>query len=167
MPSFSRIVIAVASAGLVMLSSTSAALAAERPATTTFVLYGENVGLTRVDANGTGPDHADLVYRELSLSRTRGGPIIGVSYAQAEVIAFDAVKQVDVRRVDQQSVLPGGELYAIGVANLALGSTANPGFRETYAIIGGTGKYLGARGSVSTTLLPDGKTFKSVITLVR
>lgn len=167
MTMLTRFLIALGAATLALSSGATAATASERPATTKVVLFGENVGLARVDANGSGPDHADLVYRELRLSRTQGGPTIGVSYAQAEIIAFDADKQIDVRRVDQQSVLPGGELYAVGVTNLALGTVATPGFRETYAIIGGTGKYLGARGSVSTTLLPDGKTFKSVITLLR
>lgn len=152
----------VAAIGSVLIAP--AAVAAD---TTTIVLYAETRGLARVDANAPGTDHSDLVHREFALSRTRGGPVIGVSYSQAVVVAYNPVAKVDVRRVDTQKILPGGTLSTTGLSDLVIGTIPQPGWKDTYAVIGGTGKYAGARGTEQLTLLEDGKTFKVVITLIK
>lgn len=152
----------VAAIGSVLIAP--AAVAAD---TTTIVLYAETRGLARVDANAPGTDHSDLVHREFALSRTRGGPVIGVSYSQAVVVAYNPVAKVDVRRVDTQKILPGGTLSTTGLSDLVIGTIPQPGWKDTYAVIGGTGKYAGARGTEQLTLLEDGKTFKVVMTLIK
>ena len=135
--------------------------------TTTIVLYAENRGVARVDTNAPGTDHGDLVHREFALSRTRGGPVIGVAYSQSVIVSYNSDAKIDVRRVDTQTVLPGGTLAATGLSDLAIGTVPQPGWKDTYAVIGGTGKFAGARGTEQLTLLEDGRTFKTVITLTK
>ena len=71
-----------------------------------------------------------------------------------------------MRRVSIQNQLPGGELFATGLVEYSALALPTPGWQESYAIIGGTGKYAGARGSGTMTLLEDGKTFKVVLKLM-
>ena len=125
------------------------------------VMYSENRSLVRVDTNQSGIDHGDLFHREDALSRQLNGPVIGVSYSQAEVISHHPESNVDVRRVLIQSFLPKGRMYFMGTSELALGTTPAPGWTNSYAILGGTGIYAGARGTMTLELLPDGKSWKS------
>ena len=133
---------------------------------TTIRLYSENRGLARIDNNEPGPDNSDLVHRELALSWTRSGPVIGVSYSQAEIVAFNEEAKVDIRLTNIQESIPGGIIFMTGLSELAIGSYPGPGWTETFAVIGGTGKYAGARGTAKKTLLEDGKTFEVDITLL-
>lgn len=160
-----RACLAIAASAILMAP---AAAAAPSPSSgTTMVLYAENRGITRVDNNAQGPDNGDLVHRELALSRTLKGPVIGVSYSQSEIIAYNPESKIDVRVVDIEDSLPGGWIFYRGVTQLPIGTLPQPGWSATYAIIGGTGKYAEARGVKRLTLLADGVTFKAVITLVK
>jgi len=159
-------------AGLLLAGSTmSPAVAAPKSheaTVTKLVLYAENRGLARVDNDADGAlENGDIVHRELAITLKRGGEVIGVAYSQAEVVIYDAQAKIDVRRVNIQTQLPGGDLIIIGVSKLPVGAVPQPGWQETYAIVGGTGKYEGARGSEKLTVLEDRKTFKVVLTFVR
>lgn len=115
----------------------------------------------KVDADADGAlENGDVVHRDLALSRTPGGPVVGVSYSQGEIVAYKPESKTDVRRVNIQNALPGGELFATGLVPFSELTLPMAGWQETYAIVGGTGKYAGARGSGTMTLLDDGRTFK-------
>jgi hypothetical protein len=135
--------------------------AAHEPKPKKLVLYSENVALDLVDTSKPGIDHGDLFHRKLNLSKTRGGKVIGVGYTQGEVIAFDDKR--DIRRVHLQAFLPGGTIFLTGTSDLPIGTTPNPGWVNTYAITGGTGKYAGATGTMTAVLLTDGKSFKNTL----
>ncbi len=163
---------AVAAAGLFLVGSAitpaAAAPQSNHANVTSLVLYAENRSVARVDGDADGSlEHGDMVQRELALSLTRGGKVIGVSYSQGEIVAYKPELQTDVRRVNVQSQLPGGELFATGLTAYSALSVPQPGWQETYAIVGGTGKYEGARGSETLTLLDDGRTFKVVLRLMK
>jgi len=83
------------------------------------------------------------------------------------VIAFDPVTKADVRRVNLQVMLPGGDLFFEGLSEVELGKPVKAGWSDTYAVIGGTGKYFGGTGTAKLTLLPGDKVFSWVIKLVR
>ena len=129
--------------------------------------FGENRSISYVDLNGRPGDHGDKYFREVALSKTINGPVIGVIYSQAEVVAFDPVTKADVRRVNLQVMLPGGDLFFEGLSEVELGKPVKAGWSDTYAVIGGTGKYFGGTGTAKLTLLPGDKVFSWVIKLVR
>ena len=159
-----RVCLAVAASTVLIAPAASAA---PTSGGTTFVLYAENRGIARIDNNAPGPDNGDLVHRELALSRTLKGPVIGVTYSQSEVVAYNPESKIDVRAVDLEDSLPGGWIFYKGVTQLPIGTLPQSGWTSTYAIIGGTGKFADARGIKRLTLLADGITFKAVITLVK
>jgi len=156
-----------ASVALVVFSSPvvhAVSMAAPKGATT-LVLFAENRGIARLDNNAQGPSNGDLVHRELALSRTLGGDVIGVSYSQSEIVAYNPEAKTDIRRVDVEDSLPGGWLFIRGMTKLPIGSVPQAGWTDTYAVVGGTGIYAGVHGYERLTLLADGKTFKVVLTL--
>jgi hypothetical protein len=159
-----RSILVVAVATLTMATGISTANAAPKAKPNVLVLFVENKGLARVDSNEQGIDHGDLFHRELAIAKRINGPVIGVSYSQAEVISHHAPTNVDVRRVLIQNVLPKGKMFFLGVTEIDLGSIPAPGWTDIYAIVGGTGSYAGARGTLKLELLADGKTYKSTAT---
>jgi len=147
-------------ASTIAFSLPMGAHAAETSAENRAVYYSRTVSLIQSDQNVEGLDHGDLFLREQAVSRTLSGPTIGVAFSQAEVVAHHVSDDVDVRRITIQSYLPKGEIFTIGTSQSPRGATPRPGWTATYAIIGGTGKYKGARGVEKITLLDDGETFR-------
>ena len=146
----------------IMTLTTPGIAAAHEAKPKRLVLYSENVALNLVDTSKPGTDHGDLFHRTLTLSRTLGGPVIGTGYTQGEVIFHDNNR--DIRRVMLQAFLPKGNLFLVGTSDLPLGALPEPGWTNTYAIIGGTGRYAGAVGTMTAVLLADGKSFKNTLT---
>lgn len=159
-----RSILIVAVATLTMTSGIAIANAAPNNKPNVLELFVENRGLARVDSNEQGIDHGDLFHRELAIAKSINGPVIGVSYSQAEVISHNLEKNIDVRRVLIQNVLPKGKMFFVGVTEIDRGSVPGPGWTDVYAIVGGTGIYAGARGTLKLVLLADGRTYKSTAT---
>jgi len=126
------------------------------------VFYAENRSFVFFDNNQPGIDVKDFVHRELAISKTLNGPVMGVKYMQIEVIGYNLVTDSDIRLVNSQIQLPGGWIYLQGVSRKSAAEEIKPGRKDSFTIIGGSGKYLGATGIERSTLLPDGKTFKVV-----
>jgi hypothetical protein len=159
-----RPILVVAVVTLTTATGIATANATPRDKPKVLVMYSETKSLVRVDTNAPGVDHGDLFHREDALSRKLNGPVIGVSYSQAEVISHNPASNVDVRRVIIESILPKGRMFFIGTSELVLGTTPPSGWTNSYAITGGTGIYAGARGTMSLELLADGKSWKSTTT---
>ena len=156
-----RVAMTSAVAGLLLTGVAPMSQAKPKAKEQVLVLYSENRGLHVFDDNMPGIDQGDLFARENAISYTYGGPVVGVSYSQGEVIAHDPVRNSDVRRVFIQTLLPKGRLFGMSISELDRGSVPQPGWVNSYAIVGGTGKFAGARGEMTLTLMPDGKTFRS------
>lgn len=160
--SIRRMSVAIALAGVLAVAMGPAVQAAPKDKEQVLVLYSENRGLHVFDDNTSGIDHGDLFARENAISLTYGGPVVGVSYSQGEIIAHDPVNNTDVRRVFIQTLLPKGRLFGMSISELDRGAVPEPGWVNSYAIVGGTGQYAGARGEMTLILMPDGKTFRAV-----
>jgi hypothetical protein len=165
--SLRRVAVATALAGVLATGFAPLSQSAPKDKKQVLVSYSENLGLHIFDDNAPGIDHGDLFARENSVSFTYGGPVIGVSYSQGEVIAHDPVNNTDVRRVFIQTLLPKGRLFSMSISELARGAVPEPGWANTYAIVGGTGAYARARGEMTLVLMPDGKTFRSTSRFTR
>jgi hypothetical protein len=168
----SRTFAVVVTAGLLLvgtaISPAVAAPKSDKGKVTTLVTYTDNRSRTQVDYDSDGSlELGDIIDYEYSISLTPGGETIGVSYSQGDVIAYKPESGMNTRRVEIQKKLPGGDVFLIGLSVLPAGTSPQPGWQASYAIIGGTGKYEGARGSDTYTLLPDGRTFESVMRLLK
>ena len=153
--------LAAMATAIALLIATPSVASAHDAKPTKLVLYSENAALDLVDTSKAGIDHGDLFHRKLNLSRTLGGKVIGIGYTQGEVIAHDDKR--DIRRVFLQAFLPNGTLFLTGTSDLPIGTTPDPGWVNTYAIIGGTGTYAGSVGTMTARLLADGKSFKNTL----
>jgi hypothetical protein len=162
-----RLMVGCAAAALMLGLASPAAVASPKAKEQVLVVYSENRGLHIFDTNEPGIDHGDLFSRENAVSFSFGGPVVGVSYSQGEVIAHDPQSNVDVRRVFIQTLLPRGRMFFMGVSELDRGAVPPPGWSNSYAIVGGTGRYAGARGTMSLVLMPDGKTFRATARFTR
>ena len=165
--SMSTVIACVLVFALALVSAPAASSAPKDIGIEKITFFGENRSIAYVDPNGQAGDHGDKYSREVALSKTINGPVIGVIYSQAEVVAFDPVTKADVRRVNLQVMLPGGDLFFEGLSEVELGKPVKAGWSDTYAVIGGTGKYFGGTGTAKLTLLPGDKVFSWVIKLVR
>ena len=159
--------IAVIAAVGVVFASGAGADAGKSGKSDRFVVYTGSRDRQVIDRNQAGPDNTDLVHHAHAVSRTRGGPVIGDAYAQSEVVALDTSKGTDVRRVEIEYAVPGGWIFTRGISTLPIGTFPQPGWTATYAVVGGTGKYAGARGSEKLSLLDDGVTVKHEFELRR
>jgi hypothetical protein len=83
---------------------------------------------------------ASLTNREPQFGQ-RSGAIVGVAYDTVTILPAHAVL------VRERSVLPGGKIYSRARVSRALGA-ARP-----LDVVGGTGRYTGARGSVSQQVI--------------
>ncbi len=161
----------LAAAGLFLvgaaISPAVAAPKSDKAKVTTLVTYTDNRSRVQVDYDSDGKlELGDIIDYEYAISLTPGGETIGVSYSQGDVIAYKPESGINIRRVEIQKQLPGGDLFLVGLSVLPAGTSPQPGWSANYAVIGGTGKYEGARGSDKYTLLEDGRTFKSVLRLI-
>lgn len=165
--SLRQIAAAITLAGVLATGVAPIAQSAPKEKSQVLVVYSENRGLHIVDDNAPGIDHGDLFARENAVSYTYGGPVVGVSYSQGEVIAHDPINNTDVRRVFIQTLLPKGRLFAMSISELTRGAVPQPGWVNSYSIVGGTGAYARARGEMTLVLMPDGKTFRATSSFTR
>ena len=159
-----RSILVVAVATLTMTAGMTTANAAPNDKPNVLVFYVENRSLVQVDSNEQGIGNGDLFHRELAIAKKINGPVIGVSYSQAEIVSNNPEKNADIRRVLIQNMLPKGESYFLGLTQIDRGNLPPPGWTDTYAIVGGTGMYAGARGTMNLELLADRKSWKSTMT---
>ena len=157
---------ALAAVVLVVLAGCGGSASSAKARTRTITLEQAVPNLTNIDTNVNGSLGDQLVFEA---PVTRNGKPFGAVYGEL-TNAATAPQARDTTAEERLSLvvfdLPGGQISVFG------GSYYLPGQRElepkrdvARAIIGGTGKYLGADGEVVTTRLPDG-TYTHVIRLV-
>jgi hypothetical protein len=86
----------------------------------------------------------------------------------ATVVDEDVEKQTDVRSLTGHATfIDGSSLTWLGSGELELGKVPAVGDSHTYVVVGGTGKYFGARGTSSWTLVDvDNLIYRNVFTLI-
>jgi len=129
--------------------------AAER---TTFKLHQDAPALAQIDVGGSGRSHGDMLAFEAALTAedgtkgTMSGVLITVDLPDAAGDEFeDRIGQIAFDLGGSDSLVVAGEsVYSPDAAEM------NPAQPQLRAVIGGTGRYIGARGQVMTTRNPDG-----------
>jgi len=132
----------------------SEAIADER---TEFTVHQDNPALATVDLGYAGKSHGDMLAFEATISTEDGvegllsGILITVALPRGQSVFEDRIGNLVFKFGDSDSlVVAGGSVYPQDETEMA---TNQPQVR---AVIGGTGKYIGARGEVTTTRNDDG-----------
>lgn len=159
--------IAVASALITMtaLAQGTPAIAAETPAgSTTLVLLNDVPRSSPTPDLGSGV--ATVSVHDAVLRSSKGKPV-GTFHVVITSVAESAGVEIERRMRNVVFYLGDGQIVASGMGLYPKTEQyLVVSVPHRIAIVGGTGKYLGARGEVTTTRRADG-TYRHVLTLLK
>ncbi|MGI9197484.1 MAG: hypothetical protein ACR2KE_08500 [Candidatus Nanopelagicales bacterium] len=116
-----------------------------------------------IDIGDSGTSHGDIAVRN-GVIRNGKGKELGRFTSTQIVVDFDNTRGTEDRQAFIQLNLPGGSVMLVGTITATQGSA--PSTPLIYAISGGTGKYIGARGTMTSTPLPAPASFNVVLDFV-
>ena len=107
-------------------------------------------------------------YATLEMALAGQEPLTTSWTTMATVVDEDTDKQTDVRSLTGHATFnDGSSLTWLGSGEIDLGKVPVVGPGHTYVVVGGTGKYFGARGTMSWELVDaDNLIFRDVFTLI-
>jgi hypothetical protein len=159
--------IAIASAFVAMtaLAQGTPAIAAEPPAGSTTLVLLNDVPKSSTTPD-LGPGVATVSVHDAVLRSSKGKPV-GTFHVVITTVNESAGVEIEKRMRDVVFYLGDGQIVASG---MGLYPKTDPYLvvkvPHRIAIVGGTGKYLGARGEVTTTRSTNG-TYRHVLTLLK
>jgi hypothetical protein len=148
-------------------------LRSPNPSTETLTVHQDAPAMNPLDLGPPGNSPGDAYYFSAPLHSSRGGPVIGEVFGSKTLIKLPT--DVKSNSLEQRATLliftfgnnRDDQIVVMGVPdyppNAAEFNAAQPVVR---AILGGTGKYMGARGQLTSTRNADGS-YTQVFTLVR
>ncbi|GEM_PF-341919 len=113
-----------------------------------------------IDQLPSGLSLGDMYVRNAPVRSSENGPVIGEYFSQATIIYLDLKNQKSARAYQAEAVLPEGTLYQFDFVQLNHGDPIKEGHKHMGAIIGGTGKYAGIRGTYEMEMMKGGKSVK-------
>jgi hypothetical protein len=139
--------------------------------TETLTVYQDAPTMNPLDVGATGKSPGDVFYFHAALHSTQGGPVTGEVFGtkilikpasgenpateqRATFLVFTFENRQD------QIIVAGVPDYPSNAAEF------NPGEPVLRAVLGGTGRYMGARGQLSSTRNADGS-YVQVFTLLK
>ena len=162
------VALGLALAALLSILAFSAPVYASKPATETFTVIQAQPDIKHVDLGSPGGSHGDMLAFEAPFTTESGakgvmsGIIITVALPGGDGDEhFDRVGNIvlDFGGVDSL-VLAGKSLYGTGEGEM------NKDTPQVRAVTGGTGRYIGARGQITTTRVTSGE-YKHVVELLK
>ncbi len=107
-------------------------------------------------------------HETLDLALAGQEPLTTSWTTMATVVDEDIDKQTDVRSLTGHATFnDGSSLTWLGSGELDLGKVPVAGQSHTYVVVGGTGEYFGARGTMSWELVDvDDLIYRTVFTLI-
>ena len=160
--------IAIASALITMAALTQGtpAIAADTPAgATTLVLLSDVPTSTTIPGPAGAP--VGTVHHHEAVLRSSKGKAVGTFHGVVTTVDMSAGDVIESRMRNVVFYLKDGQIVASG---MGLYPTTEKYLSvqvpHRIAIVGGTGKYLGARGEVTTTRSVEG-TYRHVLTLLK
>ncbi|PYK05461.1 MAG: hypothetical protein DME67_05150 [Verrucomicrobia bacterium] len=165
-----RMIVALAA----LLASTLVAacgLRSTNPSTETLTIYQDAPKMKLLDLGEPGNSPGDVYHFFAPLHSSPGGPVIGEVFGSKTLVklATDGNPNLEQRTTllsftfsDRQD-----QIIALGVADYSpTAGEFNPSQPRARAILGGTGKYMGARGQLTSTRNADGS-YTQVFTLLK
>lgn len=111
-----------------------------------FKLYLTQTDRVEWDDGDPGTSVFDVVVGSGELRKKSGGSVKGTSTYRAETVRLDIPGGIEYRQSSQSYQLNSGTILTSGL--IAVPSGARPVDPQDFAIVGGTGDYSGARGSM-------------------
>ncbi len=140
-------------AALVAISGTLIAAPSASAAKADLVWYIDRTFREVIDIKGDGDNVGDITVTNGTISETRGGESVG-TYATSQITAAVAIPGGRQNRQSNVAFnVDGNTIYT--TALVAANAGTPPTTRTVHAIIGGTGKYSGARGEMVLRPLSD------------
>lgn len=116
-----------------------------------------------VDAGATGVSVGDMYVRRGDVALSADGPAVGRYYSQATLVYVDQENSEGARSFFKEIILPEGSIYKMDFVETKHGKPADGKHTHEGAIIGGTGKYAGIRGTYTLEISPSGKNAVTVL----
>ncbi len=141
---------------LVAAAATTLALAgpaaAVRPAAPSgsLTIYTHQTQRDVLDLGETGTTVGDVVTGSGTLALKKGGKMVGSYSYRSETVTVNIPGGNESRLSTNVYTLPGGTIMATGLVSIQQGT--RPTKPQPQIIVGGTGRYAGARGTM--TLVP-------------
>lgn len=142
----------LAAAGVVVASFGLTPLANAAEAQPNLVWNLSSPERTMVDLPPTGPSIGDITVTNGNIAKAPGRKAIGFYTTNQTTVRVNIPGGREIREVDLSLSAPGGVIYA--TALIRANSGTPPTQSQTFAIVGGTGKYSGVSGQ----LIHDGFT---------
>jgi hypothetical protein len=163
----------IAIAALLLTSSLIAGCGqrSTNPSTETFTVYEDAPKLSLLDLGAPGNSLGDVYHFSAQLHGKPGGPVTGEVIGSKTLVkvATDANPSLERRATLMFFTFADrkDQIIAFGVADYSPSAAEfDAGQPVVRAILGGTGKYIGARGELSSTRNADGS-YTQAFTLVR
>lgn len=141
------------------------------PSTETLTVYEDAPPLKPLDLGSPGNSPGDAYYFSAALHSSRGGPVTGEVVGSKTLIksASEANPNAEKRATLLFFTFSGGQdqIIAFGVGDYPPAAAEfTAGQPVVRSVLGGTGKYIGARGQLTSTRNADGS-YTQEFTLVR
>ena len=120
------------------------------------VQYADAPAHLSTDAKPEAPSLGDVRIRQGAFRTAVDGPVIGEYFAQSTVVSLNAAEKQVIMSEVIESVYLDGSIYKMDMIVLNDGKMLDQGHKHVGAIVGGTGKYAGARGSYEFEILKGG-----------
>lgn len=111
-----------------------------------FKMYTTQTERVEWDGGDAGTSVLDVVVGSGELRKKPGGAVKGTNTYRAETVRVDVPGGIEYRQSSQSYQLKNGTLLTSGLISVPSG--ARPVEPQDFAIVGGTGDYSGARGSM-------------------
>jgi len=153
-------VAAIASAALAVSVAAPALAVAPAAPSGSLVVFNDETQHNVLDLGGSGVTVGDVVTGSGSVALTKGGKSIGTFAYRAETVKVN-MPGGNLNRINNSVYdLPDGTIMVAGLVSVQQGT--EPTKPQPLIIVGGTGKYAGANGTV--TLTPAKKYYKATFT---
>jgi hypothetical protein len=141
----------------VMAAACLASSSASAEKRTLFKIHQDAPALTQVDVGEAGRSHGDMLAFQAGLTAedgskgTMSGLLITIDLPDGDDLFEDRIGQIVFDLGDSNGLVVAGQsIYSPQAAEM------NAGQPQLRAVIGGTGRYIGARGQVTTSRNKDG-----------
>jgi hypothetical protein len=144
---------------------------ATSPSTETFTVYEDAPKMSLLDLSAPGKSLGDVYHFIAPLHSSPGGPVTGELIGSKTLVKVPTEANPNLERRATLMFFTFDEskdqIIAFGVADyLPTAPEFEPGKSAVRAVLGGTGKYMGARGQVTSTRNADGS-YTQAFTLLK